>query len=164
MNDTPPKVHNAAQYGGYDNARRLDRLYRDWSDASNRAEAAGYDNEMLNDIAAALWTTYDAEEKAAIVIVHPPRHPAEQYGGAENARLLDRLYDRLMKADKAASDAEERAANLFDVYQKALGDLRKTAPRRVAVGNNAGLTIDPEYWHADDRSEPYMAGHDRNGY
>jgi len=65
MNDTP-KVHTSSQYGGYDNARRLDKMYADWAAASNRAEANNFDNAAQVALADALWAAYDAEEKALL--------------------------------------------------------------------------------------------------
>jgi hypothetical protein len=60
MNDIP-KIHTPSQYGGYDNARRLDKMYADWSNADKRAADCDYDNDALNEAAAALYDAYQQE-------------------------------------------------------------------------------------------------------
>ena len=60
MNDIP-KIHTDSQYGGYDNARRLDKMYADWSAADKRAADCDYDNDTLNAAAAALYDAYQQE-------------------------------------------------------------------------------------------------------
>jgi len=56
-----PKLHTDGIYGGYDNARRLDKMYADWSAADNRAAEIDYDNDALNEAAAALYDAYQQE-------------------------------------------------------------------------------------------------------
>lgn len=58
-----PRIHTASDCGGIDHARELDELFREWTEASNVAEAHGWPPERVA-LADEKWATYSQRKMA----------------------------------------------------------------------------------------------------
>jgi len=97
--ETPPKIHTPSQYGGHDNARRLDKMYADWSAADKRAADCDYDSDALNEAAAAL---YDAYQQELFEAKKPTRRRVVTIR-AKSLAQFDAEYDEFVRRDIEAT-------------------------------------------------------------
>ena len=58
------RIHNKSQYGGYDNAVQIDRLYAYWLPLANYAESQNWNDEDANAELDKAWDAYKSTELA----------------------------------------------------------------------------------------------------
>jgi hypothetical protein len=88
-----PKIHTDSQYGGYDNARRLDKMYADWSAVDKRWAATNYTDAALEAAHTALWDAYNGECRALMT-----KRPVVTIR-AKSLAEFDAEYDEFVRRD-----------------------------------------------------------------